>query len=210
MTPQQLIASGIHPTQAAQFAGPLTDACNRFGITTPLRQAAFVAQCAHESAGFTMLVENLNYHNAAILDGLFSAVHGLADAKALIAAGPIAIANRVYANRNGNGDESSGDGWAYRGRGLIQVTGRSNYSRMTVLISDGNDYESVPDLLAQPEWACLSAAAWWQSHGCNALADTGSIDQITRVVNGPAMAGEEDRRELYALAKGAYEGVANA
>lgn len=198
ITDQQLIAAGVLPAQARAFVNPLNSACERYAINTPKRQAAFLGQCAHESAGFTRLEESLRYRDPLRLDTLFTAVHGMADAQALIAAGPEAIANRVYAGRLGNGDEASGDGWAFRGRGLLQVTGRSNYAVLRLLVGDGNDYESVPDLLAQPELACLASAAWWASNGCNALADSGFIDSITQKVNGPAMLGAAERRDLTA------------
>jgi putative chitinase len=190
-----LIVCGIHPTQAKQFAEPVFLACTRFAINTPARVAAFVAQASHESAGFTRLEENLNYRTPEILDSRFSAVRGLADAAALIARGPEAIANRVYANREGNGDEASGDGWRYRGRGLFQLTGRAKYRRA------GQDldkvYEGFPELVQLPLDAAMTAAWFWTTRipgGFNVLADTSQIDRITELINGPAMLGADERR----------------
>jgi putative chitinase len=204
MNGSQLIAAGIGPTQAKQFAAFLQDACARFEINTPARQAAFVAQTRHESGGFVHLEESLYYTTPERIRAMWPVrVPSLGDA-ATLTRNPQALANRVYAGRNGNGDAASGDGWAFRGRGLLQVTGRANYAAMTQAINDGNDFESVPDLLAQPAWACMSAAAWWASHGCNALADSSQIDAITRVINGPAMAGAMERRENYREAMAAF------
>jgi len=193
----RLIAAGISPTQAKAFAAPLSKACERFKINTPARISAFVAQCAHESGGFSKLEESLYYTTPERIRAIWPVrVPSLADA-ATLTRQPQKLANVVYANRNGNGNTASGDGWAFRGRGLIQVTGRANYAAMTAAIADDNDFESVPDLLAQPDWACMSAAAWWAMHGCNELADSSQIDALTRVINGPAMAGAMDRRENF-------------
>jgi putative chitinase len=108
-------------------AGALEAARTTSSVTTPRRLCAFLGQVFVETGGFTSMVENLNYRDPARLDAIFSAVHGIDDAKALIRRGPEAIANRVYANRLGNGDEASGDGWRYRGSGYKQLTGRTNY-----------------------------------------------------------------------------------
>lgn len=190
-----LIACGIHPTQAKQFAEPVRIACERFDILTPARFAAFVAQASHESTGFTRLEEDLRWRSADRLDDTFSLVRGRGDAAALIARGPEAIANRVYSGRNGNGDEASGDGWRYRGRGLFQLTGRANYRRA------GTDldkvYEGFPELVMLPEDAALTAAWYWATRipgGFNVLADTSQIDLITELINGPAMLGADVRR----------------
>jgi putative chitinase len=212
MNIKQLVAAGIGPTQARAFAPGLVAACAKFGINTPLRQAAFIAQTRHESGGFVHLEESLYYTTPERIRAMWpTRVLSLADA-ATLTRQPQKLANRVYANRNGNGDESSGDGWRFIGRALLQVTGRANYAAMTTAINDGNDYESVPELLAQPDWACMASAAWWATHGCNELADQGLIDKITRTVNGPAMAGAAERRANYtealdALTNHALEGA---
>lgn len=186
-----LIRCGLHPTQARAFADPLAAACARFGIDTPRRVAGFVAQCRVESADFTRLEEGLFYTTPARIRAVFpSRVKSEADA-ATLARNPRALANRVYAGRLGNGDEASGDGWAYRGRGLIQLTGRDNYAAAAAAC--GKLYLERPDLVAQPEDACLTAAWFWASAGLNALADTRNWDGITRRVNGPAMLHKAER-----------------
>jgi len=195
ITPQHLIGAGIAPTQAKQFAEPLSAACAEYHINTPVRAAAFVAQCAHESLNFTRLEEGLWYRTPERIRAIWPArVPSLADAARLVGQ-PQALANRVYASRNGNGDESSGDGWRFRGRGLIQLTGRANYRKATR--TPARDYEAHPELLTQPADACMTAAWFWASTGCNDLADGSQIDAITRTINGPALAGAADRRENF-------------
>ena len=197
-----LVAAGIGPTQARQFEGPLQATFARFGIDTPLRQAAFVAQCAHESSLFTTLEESLFYRKPERICAIFkSKVPNLEVAKTL-ACNPRGLANRVYANRNGNQDEASGDGWRYRGRGLIQLTGRTNYTRAATDLQ--RDYVGDPDLVLQPLDACLTAGWFWNAGKLNALADAKRIDDITRAVNGPAMAGAKERRELFDAALAAF------
>jgi putative chitinase len=156
---------------AEAYAGALENARQQSTVNTPRRLAHFLGQVFVESAGFTVMEENLNYRNPERLDAVFSAVKGVDDAKALIAKGPQAIANRVYANRLGNGDEASGDGWRYRGSGIIQLTVRETVSATQV------------------------AFAYWDATGCSPLADAGDLEGITRNVNGPAMQGLADRRE---------------
>lgn len=200
ITADQLQACGIAPAQAAQFAGPLSAACNRYGIDTPRRAAAFIAQCAHESARFTKLEEDLRYSPSRLMTVFPSSVNSLLLAQRLCNQGPQAIGSFVYANKLGNGDVASGDGWAFRGRGLIQITGRLNYTALNGWVNDGNDFTSTPDLVAQPDWAVMSSAAWWIRHGANIPADMGDCDGCTRIVNGRAMEGAAQRRALYTLA----------
>lgn len=195
LTLATLIAAGIAPTQARAFAQPLASACSHFGIDTPVRQAAFVAQCAHESGGFAHLEESLYYTTPERIRAIWpSRVHSLEEASHLIR-NPQALANRVYANRNGNGDESSGDGWRYRGRGLIQLTGRANYLAAESAINE--PYKGAPDLVAQPPHAAMTAAWFFAAGGCLPLADASNTEAITRVINGPAMAGLADRKQRF-------------
>lgn len=188
-----LIVAGVAPTQARQFYEHLRAACERFEINTPARMGCFIGQMRVESADFTRLEENLNYRTPEVLDRNFSAVRGVGDAAALIRLGPQAIANRVYANRNGNGNEASGDGWRYRGRAFVQLTGRHNYSDAST--ETGRPYLEQPDLLLQPADAALASAWYWVRHGCNALADSAQYDAITRAINGPAMLHADLRRQ---------------
>lgn len=195
-----LIVAGIAPTQARQFLEPLTEACARFDIDTPARLAGFIAQCRVESRDFTALEENLNYRSPERLRAIFpSRVHSMADAAALVAQGPRAIANRVYADKNGNGDETSGDGWKYRGRGLIQLTGRANYKAASATMSRGDLvsqwYVDFPDEVSTPHHACLTAAWYWHTHNLNRFADSVQWDAITRAVNGPGMLHADLRRQ---------------
>lgn len=171
----------------------------RFSLTTPTRQSAFFAQTAHESAGFTRLTENLNYSATGLATtwpGRFRGADGQPNALArALHRRPEAIANVVYANRMGNGPEASGDGWRYRGRGLLQITGRAQYQRCGAAL--GLPLVEQPDLLAQPEPAVLSAAWFWQVNGLNELADAGDFEAITRRING-GLNGLAERRALWA------------
>lgn len=196
-----LIAAGICPSLARSFETPLQEACALYEINTPLRQAAFIAQCGHESLGFSHLEENLWYSRAETIRSMWpSRVINLAVAQSLVGQ-PQELANTVYAGRYGNGDKLSGDGWAFIGRGLIQVTFRDTYRECGVAL--GRPYEDFPALLAKPDGACRSAAWYWASRHLNALADTGSVESVTRVIN-PAMVGIDDRRRRYAAATVAF------
>ena len=162
-------------------------------IGNPRCLAHFMGQVFVETGGFTVLEENLHYRDPARLDLIFAAVKGLDDARALIKLGPQAIANRVYANRLGNGDEASGDGWRYRGSGYKQLTGRANFRRIGSII--GMDLEGNPDLGREPQAAARIAFAYWDACGCSPLAEKGDVDGITEKVNGPAKLGLAERRE---------------
>jgi putative chitinase len=201
---ETLVKAGIHPTQARVFADPLKAACALFAINTPARIAAFLGQVGHESAGFTRLEESLYYRRPELIVQYFSAVRTIADAMPLTR-NPKALANRVYANRLGNGDESSSDGWRYRGRGLIQLTGRANYMAAGQALS--RPYKEDPDLVAQPSDACLTAAWYWQTRALNELADAWLIGEITRRVNGPKLLGLDDRRQRSEIALEALRGA---
>lgn len=204
-----LEALGVRHALAVQYAPLLAIAAHRYHIdTTPRRVAAWLATLAHESARFTRLVENLNYSAeglAATWPARYADMAGQPNATARrIARRPEDIANLTYAGRLGNGSAGSGDGWRYRGRGLIQITGRANYWDCGAVI--GRNLLDEPELLEQPYYAALSAAEWWHRNGCNALADTGDLAVVTRRVNG-GLTGLDDRLKLYAAAM-AYLGSA--
>lgn len=201
-----LIAAGINPTTARAFVEPLNTVCAASGITTPRRLAAFIGQCSHESSAFTRLEENLYYLTPDRVLQVFRGRFRTLDEVRPCLRNPKALANRVYAGGNGNGDEASGDGWRYRGRGLIGNTGRGNYERVQRLT--GRPVLADPDQLAQPLAATEAAAAYWIDHRLDALADAWDIDALTRAINGRAMAGAQDRRDRCRRALEALEGVA--
>lgn len=188
------------PTDIARLATPLAEACAEWGIDTPLRLAGFLAQIAHESGQFRALAENLNYSAEALLR-VFPRHFDAAQA-AVYTRQPQRIGSRVYANRMGNGDEAGGDGWRYRGRGLIQVTGRDNYAACGTAL--GLDLIAQPELLEQPSPAARSAAWFWHSNGLNRPADARDIETITRRING-GLTGLDDRKACYAHACAALE-----
>lgn len=188
------------PTDIVKFATPLAEACAEWGIDTPLRLAAFLAQIAHESGQLRTVVENLNYSAEALLRVFprhFDATQATAYARQ-----PERIGSKVYANRMGNGDEASGDGWRYRGRGLIQVTGKANYAACGTAL--GLDLIAQPELLEQPSPAARSAGWFWHRNGLNRQADARDIETITRRING-GLTGLEDRKAHYTRACAALE-----
>jgi putative chitinase len=163
---------------------------NRYGIVGTPRVAAFIAQVGHESGQLTRLVENLNYSAEGLMKtwpSRFDFVRATATAR-----NPEQIANIVYADRMGN--TASGDGWKYRGRGLIQVTGRANYAACGEAL--GLDLINHPELLEQPQYAAMSAAWLWSANGLNTLADAGDLTKITQRINGGTN-GLADRQALY-------------
>lgn len=183
------------------YKGPLNTAMEEFGITTKPRIAAFLAQIGHESASLSKVVESTYYKDPARLLAIFPMdFDDLEDARGYVR-NPENCANRIYANQNWNGDEASGDGLKYRGRVLIQVTGRVNYKECGEGI--GVDLIEVPELLEEPLQACRSAAWFWKSRGCNELADTGNFGAITKKING-GYNGQKERITLYASAKKAF------
>jgi putative chitinase len=168
-----------------------------FDINTPLRLAHFIAQIAHESGSFNYKSENLNY-SAKSLVAVFGKYFDSEKAEKY-ARQPEKIANCVYAERMGNGEEEKGDGWMYRGRGLIQLTGRENYCAAAKAI--GLSLEENPDQVAEDPSVAVQVAAWyWQSHKLNKYADDDDLRQITRRING-AYNGLEDRALFLERAK---------
>jgi putative chitinase len=167
-----------------------------YEINTPQRIAAFVAQCAHESGNFMVLKENLNYR-AATLRKIFPKYFpndAIANDYATRLNKQAAIANRAYGNRMGNGDESSGDGWRFCGRGLIQLTGRNNYQAFADSLE--MNINDVPEYLGTFEGAAQSACWFWETNNLNRFADKGDIKGLTRAING-GFIGLEDRVKHY-------------
>jgi len=160
-----------------------------YDINTPLRVAHFVAQCAHESGNFVFIKENLNY-KAASLQKIFSKYFPTAELAAQYANRPEKIANRIYANRMGNGPETSGDGYRYCGRGLIQLTGKDNYTFFAGSLSI--PVEEAAEYLATFEGAAQSACWFWEQNNLNRFADANDVKGLTRAINGGYI-GLEDR-----------------
>lgn len=194
---QTLIACGVNPTQAKQFAEPLKAAMALNDILTPEKQAAFIAQCMIESASFTRLEENLFYTTPERIRAVWPSRFSTVEQAALYTRNPKALANRVYAHKLGNGDESSGDGWNFRGRGLFQLTGRDNYRAASVGIGLSSAYIHRPDMVAEPSDAALTAAWFWRDRGCNRAMEAGDFNQTTRIINGPAMLHKKEREAQY-------------
>lgn len=191
--------TGATLLNAQNWVQPFTDAMAKWGIDHPQRAAMFLAQVGVETENLTHFEENLNYSAARLLAVFPSHFADSADAKRVAALGPKAIANRVYANRLGNGSEASGDGWRHRGMGAIQLTGRSNQQAFFVQAGYDPDVDPASVLLSL-KGAADSAGWFWKKHGLNLLADADDCDACTRIVNGPAMMKADERRALYRAA----------
>jgi putative chitinase len=190
----QLIDAGVPPTQARLFLEPLVLTCTRFDIDTPARIGAFIGQCMVESANFTKLEENMTYRKVErVLEIFCGRVTTIEQAQKLVN-NPEGLANCVYANRNGNGNALSGDGFRYRGRGLIQLTGRTNYANAAQGL--GRPYLERPNMVGLPLDAAMTAGFYWHSNRLNYLADAWAIDSITKAINGNAMLHAVMRRQL--------------
>ena len=171
MSPELLDAcTGCGGSRAQMYAQPLADAMAEFGITTDKRVAAFLAQVAHESGLFKWMKE----------------IWGPTEAQ------------RLYEGRHDLGNTQEGDGFRYRGRGMIQITGRANYRDVGMAL--GVDFEGYPDMLSSPVNAARSAAWFWHEHGCDALADAGLFEGVTRRING-GLNGYPERCVLWKRAK---------
>jgi putative chitinase len=166
-----------------------------YDIDTSARVAAFMAQCGHESGGFTVMQENLNY-SAKGLVGTFKKYFPTEAQAKLYERKPEMIANRVYANRMGNGDEASGEGWYFRGRGIVQITGKNNYTKCSQSLFESNVLVENPDLLLETEYAIHSACWFWSAARLNELADIGDMKTMTKRINGGYI-GLEDRINHY-------------
>lgn len=174
----------------------LSEILPRYSIDTPKRIAAFLAQCGHESMGFTVLEENLNY-SALGLRNTFGKYFPNARTAEKYARKPRAIASRVYANRMGNGDEASQDGWKYRGRGIIQLTGYDNYKAVSEALYQDDRLVNTPGLIAADIAIAIEVACWyWKKNKLNTYADKEDLRGMTRKING-GYNGLEDRVDKY-------------
>ena len=153
------------------------------GITTVDRLSAFLSQTGHESADYTRLSENLNYSAAGLVATWPSRF--TSSTAAAYARQPAKIANKVYANRLGNGNEASGDGWNYRGRGILQLTGKSNYAACSLALFGDDTLVKHPDLLSTDKTVALRSACWfWTVNHLNKFADSGDIATLSKKING--------------------------
>ena len=194
MNPLQLKAVFSQCKDVSQWTKILTLVAPAFSIDTENRFCIWVAQCGHESAQFMRLRENMRY-SAGGLRKTWPARFPTDEIAVAFARQPQKIANYVYANRLGNGDAQSNDGWSYRGGGIIQLTGRAQYKAAGDALKI--NLEAAPQKIEQPEVAARVAGWYWQSHGLNELADAGDFDKITETINGPAKLGLEERRAFY-------------
>ena len=214
MKPDSPLLVAAKVKDPAKWLDAVIETCVEFEINTPQRIAAFLAQTSHESGGYTMLSENLNYR-AATLAACWPnrfAVLG-ADKKPIrengklvptavansIAGKPELIANLVYSSRMGNGPAESGEGWLYRGRGLKQLTGKFNYEKCGKDL--GIDLVGNPDLLLEPIYAARSAGWFWKSNNLSSFADANDIKGMTKKINGGYI-GLEARQALYDACSG--------
>ena len=168
---------------------PLTEVFQRYEINTPARQAAFIGQCAHESMNFTKLEENLNYSAEALMKTWPSRFPTMEVAQQY-ARNPEKIANKVYGGRMGNGTEETGDGWLYHGRGLIQLTGKDNYTLAGDALN--MDFLHSPDYVLVPKYAALTAGWYWNKRQLNKEADAKDYTGMTKKINGGTI-GLDDR-----------------
>jgi len=203
-----LVAAGVK--DPAKWLDAVVETCVEFEINTPQRIAGFLAQTSHESGGYTMLSENLNYRAATLAacwPNRFAVLgpdkkpvkdqQGKLTPTAVanaIAGKPELIANMVYSSRMGNGPAESGDGWKFRGRGLKQLTGKDNYARCGQAL--GLDLVGNPDLLLEPMAAARSAGWFWKANALSTFADAGDIKGMTKKING-GFIGLEQRQKLY-------------
>jgi len=165
--------------RAQRWAEPLNVAMKRFGINTPVRASYFLAQLGHESLSLSRTEESLSYSRDRLLE-VFGKYVTPAEAAAFVRQ-PVKLGNHVYANRNGNGNEASGDGYLFRGRGPMQHTGRGNYRHIGGLI--GQPLEEQPTLLIEPENGAMAAAAFWHDNRLNAYADQRDVLAVSRIIN---------------------------
>jgi putative chitinase len=177
VTADQLKKLHIDP----KWITPLNETFERFGILTPRQQAAFIGQCGHECGNFRVLEENLNYRAETLMKLWPKRFPTLGFAQQY-ARQPKLIANKVYADRMGNRDEASGDGYRFRGRGCIQLTGSANYYHAGKSL--GVDFIMEPDLVATPQYAALTAGYFWSTQKLNALAESGNNLALTKKING--------------------------
>jgi len=201
ISPVQLLRIAPRCPDTITWAAALNEAMREWGIESRLQVAHWLAQLAHESTEFSRLVENLNYTDPERIARIFRSGFDLDGDRVVdpeeiefargFVRSPILLANRAYAGKNGNGAESSGDGWRYRGRGPIQITGRANYARAGQAL--GLPLVEQPEIVMDPDVGARVAGWYWVDRKIGPLADADDIRAVTRKIN-PGMAGLEDRR----------------
>jgi putative chitinase len=185
VTAEQLTKLHIDPSLADAF----NETFQRWNILTPRQQAGFIGQCGHECGNFKILEENLNYRAETLMKLWPKRFPTLEFAKQYERK-PQKIANMVYANRMGNRDEASGDGWRFRGSGWLQLTGHANFFHAGKAL--GVDFVMNPELVRTPKYAALTAGWFWSTHNCNALAEAEDWTGLTKKINGGTI-GLQDR-----------------
>lgn len=192
ITREQFLACFPGHAHPQEWADAINEICLKYGINTTPRLVAFLAQCGHECIGFTKIIENLNYSAEALTRTWPRRFPH--DVAAQYARQPERVGNRAYADRMGNGPESSGDGFRYRGRGCIQLTGKDNYAAFAKHV--GLALEDVTKYLETRPGALESACYYWQTRNLNPLADAGDMVTLTKRINGGTL-GLADRLELF-------------
>lgn len=193
----QTINSKTRSSVLEKYVDPLNDVCDYYEIThTPQRLAAFLAQISHESGGFNFVVENLNYGAKGLMT-TFKKYFPTEELAKQYERKPQMIANRVYANRMSNGDEASGDGFKFRGRGLIQLTGRHNYTKFAEALEIS--LEECVEYMETPAGACSSAGWFWDNNNLNRFCDNNDFIGLTKRINGGTI-GLADRQHHYEIA----------
>lgn len=195
ITPMQLRAVFTKCRNPGIWCRAIGNVVEEFDITTDARLAMFLAQTGYESSQFNILRELMSYQTVAKLRAVFPREFPDDDAALRYVLNPTGLANFLYANKNGNGDVASGDGFKYRGGGLIQLTGRGNYRAVGEAL--GLDLETRPKQIEQEPIAARTAGFFWKQNDLNAAADAGDFDYTTRRVNGAAMEGAAERKELW-------------
>lgn len=198
---RELLCTVTTPELADKWVNAINETCEEFAIHSPYRIAGFLSNVAHESGGFKFVSENLNY-SAASLMRVWSSRFPTVEIAQRYAMQPEKIANRAYADRMGNGDEASGDGWKYRGRGLIQLTGKNNY--VAYSLACDNEALQKPDIVAEPKYAAESAGWFWSVNRLNQLADAQDIQGMRKRING-GLNGLDDVQMKYSQVMSYFE-----
>ena len=185
----------IKNSKISEWHAPLCELLPQYQINTTKRVGAWLAQCGHESGDFKLLIENLNY-SAKGLRSIFPKYFLTEEAAISYQRQPEKIANKVYSNRMGNGSEQSGEGWKFRGRGIIQITGKENYTKCSQTLYGNLILLENPDLLCEIDGAIRSACWYWNSRSINGDADKEDHITVTKKINGGTI-GLDDRIERY-------------